>query len=106
MLIQVSKGSLTSRDKVIAYVNPYSVRHWKITNEKFRAEEVQIPTFFFGSSATRWTLQKDGSTTYIQGSDMSFDELVQRGYEHKVLWLGMDLESWLDNVPLEWPHRL
>ncbi len=105
MLIQVYKGDFASPDKVIAYVNPHSVKHWK-SNRSVPVKDVEIPTFFFGSSATRWTLVKNGSTTYIQGSEISYDELVKRGYQHEVLWLGQDIEAWLDNVPLVWPHRL
>jgi hypothetical protein len=88
------------------YVNPCSLRGWRVVERQAQCESCRVPVFFYGSSATAWTIQASDGDRYVRGSDVSVNSLRAQGYTHKVLWLGENLERWLDGEPLEWRGAL
>jgi len=75
-----------------AYVNQYSLDSWElIGNVPIDEKGLNIPPFFFGT--TRFvTVQRPGKEDeFIRGSKTIFDEMLARGYIHKVLWLGNNI---------------
>ena len=91
-----------SPDSEIVYVNPYSVK-WKKVGRTDNPKIVStIPTFFFGSSASIWTIESEKRKSYIKGSDATLDELRSRGYVLKVLWHANKISKSIDGTPLVW----
>ncbi|MBP7866936.1 MAG: hypothetical protein KA419_13415 [Acidobacteria bacterium] len=111
LLIQLANPAtgefdLEYKDSVV-YVNLYSVRNWKKVGFS-PVDNVMdnLPTFFFGSSATVWTIQAKEGVSYIKGNDASMDELLKKGYVQKVLWHGNDIKEYFKGKPLIWPFKL
>lgn len=92
----------------VAYVNPASIpKEWQVVaNDPAASKGVRIPAFFFGSSATSWTIQTAEEEHYLPGTEATMHDLTARGYVHKVLWLATDIAAALDGKPLIWPFEL
>jgi len=89
--------------KTVAYVNEYSVKkHWKYVG-KVIPESDDIPPLFYGDGAIHWTIHyPDGRKEVLSPSKVPYQEMLDRGYIHQVLWLVDDIEQLLDkNQPLK-----
>lgn len=110
ILLQIFGGDSLVNKGGIAYVNPESIKHWqKIDGGACNLPDSSIvegPVFFFGSSATHWTVEAPGGDFYVKGCDATFEQMVGRGYIHKVLWLSKNIEEYLDGKPLVFPIKL
>ena len=109
-LVRVSTSETFAGEPVIAYVNPESIKHWqRIEGRQFNLPDGSIAenlVFFFGSSATHWTVQAHGTTHYVRATEATFEQMKDRGYLHKVLWLSKSIEEYIDGKPLNWPFKL
>ncbi|MEQ1749054.1 MAG: immunity 26/phosphotriesterase HocA family protein [Prosthecobacter sp.] len=103
--IEELQGGLKVKDR--AYVNNSSARgRWKhLGFAPLRAEDEKMPTLFYGSSCSCWTVQNENKPEqYIKGESTNRAALRSKGYTHKVLWLAKDFEDLLQhNTPLIWP---
>lgn len=103
--IEEFQCSLKVKDK--AYVNNSSARsRWKhLGFAPLRAEDQKMPTLFFGSSSSCWTVQIENKPNqYAKGESTNSAALRSNGYTQKVLWLAKRFEDLLrHNSPLIWP---
>lgn len=91
-----------------AYVNEHSIpKDWKVVdNRPIEPANLNLPTFFFGSSGTVWTVEALGGRRFIPATAVSFEELKRQGYVHQVLWLAKNIAEYFDGKPLEWPRPI
>lgn len=92
--------------KTRGYVNNYSARqNWKhLCEVGLSAEASKIPTLFFGSTTSGWTVESpDGVQTFVSGSGAKRSDFLAKDYVQKIMWLAQDYENLLqDNQPLDW----
>lgn len=93
----------------IAYVNPASGRQrWRHVGQITEIPDFsQGLTMFYGNSISGWTVvTSDGNQQFFKGSDITYEKLIGRGYLHKILWLGEDIEKFIEfDIPLVWPGK-
>ena len=98
------KGELPIQKK--AYVNSASARHneWKHVCVLPLGSEASELTHCFYGGTIHWTIESpDGEKTVYKRSAFTWDELVEKGYIAKVLWLAEDIEKYIDeDVEMEW----
>jgi hypothetical protein len=91
-----------------AYVNTSSARRkWNSLGVvPLGADVVELPVFFYGSSASGWTMQQaDGAQQHLSGQSANRRDFLTRGYVHKVLWLAEDIELLISQGQvLSWPE--
>jgi len=110
LLVRISTCESFAGECVLAYVNQESIKHW----QKFEGPQIDLPdgsivenlVFFFGSSATRWTVEAHGTKHYVKANEATFEQMKARGYRHKILWHSKAIEEFIDGKPLVWPFKV
>ncbi len=112
LLVQLAAPGVSFEDSgksAILYVNPASTKQWTKVGVSDVSEVLNgLPTFFFGSSATGFTIEGPGGVSYLKGSEAVAADLQSReDYVLKVLWHAREIERWAeDGTPLVWPWAL
>ncbi|WP_157211161.1 Imm26 family immunity protein [Verrucomicrobium spinosum] len=109
---QISTDVLAMRAPKIlakAFVNTASARkRWHHSGAlPLRPDVLKIPIFFYGTQMSGWTVQyPDGKTKFSSGQPVDRNEMLAKGFVHKVLWLAQDIEQFIaEGKPLEWPEK-
>lgn len=90
------------------YVNSNSAKNrWNpVLTVKPKQSELVFPSFFFGTESSGWTVETGGEKRCIPAHRATYDELIKRGYIHKILWLAEDIERALaKGEQLVWPGQ-
>jgi hypothetical protein len=110
LLLQLIGKKLTAPSTAmpVAYVNDHSIpKTWIVAgSEPIKPANLKIPSFFFGSSATIWTIETPEGRRFVPATEISFGELKRKGYVHQVLWLAKNIEAYFDGEPLDWPRPI